>query len=180
MTGDEVKAFLSYAGLFLYNLGNFYVSASSRGRRQDYVLTMQGEGGQKFVPDLRKESLEKIVGCVGMTGSAAENLVEGMTAVPPQNTGYPSDLVVSSYYLGDRITRTEIKEVQLYMQEQGVEPENTRVRKTIHNGNAILDILQASTQTGSGKLTTATQLGGPRFRRMKGDHQDEISTISAQ
>ncbi|KAI4915279.1 hypothetical protein J4E85_010404 [Alternaria conjuncta] len=162
VTGDEVKAFLSYAGLFLYNLGNFY-----------------GEGGQKFVPDLRKESLEKIVGCVGMTGSAAENLVEGMTAVPPQNTGYPSDLVVSSYYLGDRITRTEIKEVQLYMQEQGVEPENTRVRKTIHNGNAIFDIFQASTQTGSGKLTTATQLGGPRFRRMKGDHQDEVSTISA-
>ncbi|KAI4644110.1 uncharacterized protein J4E78_009694 [Alternaria triticimaculans] len=162
VTGDEVKAFLSYAGLFLYNLGNFY-----------------GEGGQKFVPDLRKESLEKIVGCVGMTGSAAENLVEGMTAVTPQNTGYPSDTAVSSYYLGDRIMRTEIKEVQLFMQEQGVEPENTRVRKTIHNGNAIFDILQASTQTGSGKLTTATQLGGPRFRRMKGDHQDEISTISA-
>ena len=40
VTDDEVKAFLSYAGLFLYNLGNFYVSASSCGRRLGYVLTM--------------------------------------------------------------------------------------------------------------------------------------------
>ncbi|KAI4919362.1 hypothetical protein J4E90_001495 [Alternaria incomplexa] len=109
VTEDEVKAFLSYAGLFLYNLGNFH-----------------GEGGQKFVPGLSKESLEKIVGCVGMTGSAAQNLVDGMTAVPPQSTGYPRDTVVSSYYLDDRITRTDIKEVQLFMQEEGVEPENTR------------------------------------------------------
>jgi len=143
------------------------------------MLTFQGEGGQKFVPGLSKESLEKIVGWVGMTGSAAQNLVDGMTAVPPQSTGYPRDTVVSSYYLGDRITRTDIKEVQLFMQEEGVEPENTRVRKTIYNGNAIFEILRASTRTGSSELTTAAQLGGPRFRFTKGDHQDQISTISS-
>ncbi|KAI4685081.1 hypothetical protein J4E81_008893 [Alternaria sp. BMP 2799] len=160
VTEDEVKAFLSYAGLFLYNLGNFY-----------------GEGGQKFVPDLRKESLEKIVRCVGMKGSAAENLVEDMTAVPPQNTGYTSDTAVSSYYLGDRITRTEIKEIQLFMQEQGIEPENTRVRKTIDDGNAVFKVLLASAETGTGKLTPADRLGGPRFQIVKGDHQNQVSTI---
>ncbi|KAI4612470.1 hypothetical protein J4E80_007204 [Alternaria sp. BMP 0032] len=160
VTGDEIKALLSYAGLFLYNLGNFY-----------------GEGGQKFVPDLRKDSLEKIVRCVGMKGSAAENLVEGMTAVPPQNTGYPSDTAASSYYLGDRITRTEIKEIQLFMQQEGIEPENTRVWKTIDNGNAVFKVLLASAETGSDKLTTADRLGGPRFQIVKGDHQNLMSTI---
>jgi len=40
VTGDEVKAFLSYAGLFMYNLGNFYVSVTRCERRQDYVLTV--------------------------------------------------------------------------------------------------------------------------------------------
>ena len=115
--------------------------------------------------------------CVGMKGSAAENLVEGMTAVPPQNTGYPSDTAVSSYYLGDRITRTEIKEIQLFMQEEGIEPENTRVRKTIDNGNAVFKVLQASVETGSSKLTPADRLGGPRFQIVKGDHQNQVSTI---
>ncbi|KAI4616879.1 hypothetical protein J4E83_006461 [Alternaria metachromatica] len=160
VTDDEVKTFLSYAGLFLYNLGNFY-----------------GEGGQKFVPDLSKESLEKIVGCVGMTEPAAENLVEAMTAVHPQGLGYPSDTAVSSYYLGDRITRTEIKEIQLTMQEKGYEPENTRVRKRTEHGSAVYEVLRASYDLGSHDLTAVERLGGSEVTLMKGDHRNQVSNI---
>ncbi|KAG9190458.1 hypothetical protein G6011_08546 [Alternaria panax] len=41
VTDTEVQAFLSYAALFLYNLGQFY-----------------GDGGQQFVPDLSNDSLK--------------------------------------------------------------------------------------------------------------------------
>jgi len=131
------------------------------------------------VPDLRKESLQKIVGCVGMTGSAAENLVEGMTAVSPPNTGYPSDTAVSSYYLGDRITRTEIAELQLIMQEEGIEPENTRVRKTAADGSTVYQVLRASYDTGIRDLATAGRLGGSRVLSVKGDHRNQVSNISS-
>ena len=129
------------------------------------------------MPDLRKESLEKIVGCVGMTETAAENLVEAMTAVPPQGLGYPSDTAVSRYYLGDRITRTEIKEIQLAMQEKGYEPENTRVRKTTEHGCAVYEVLQASYDLGSHNLTAVERLGGSEVTLMKGDHRNQVSNI---
>ena len=131
------------------------------------------------MPDLRKESLEKIVGCVGMTGPAAENLVEGMTAIPPQGLGYPSDTAVSSYYLGDHITRTEIKEIQLAMQEKGYESENTRVRKTTEHGSAVYEVLQASYDLGSHNLTAVERLGGSEVTLMKGDHRNQVSNIGS-
>jgi len=63
------------------------------------------------------------------------------------------------------------------MQEEGIEPENTRVRKTIEDGSAVYKILQASHDTGIHPLATTGRLGGSTVLVEKGDHRNQVSTI---
>ncbi|KAI4950361.1 hypothetical protein J4E91_004242 [Alternaria rosae] len=130
-----------------------------------------------FVPDLCKESLSEIMRYAGIPEPAARSLIESMTARTQHGIGYHNDTTATSYYLGDRITREEIEEVQQFMQDKGTESENTRVRKKIQDGNAVYQVLQASSESPGQKPTTTGRHPGSKVRIVRGDHQREMSSI---
>ncbi|KAI4681754.1 uncharacterized protein J4E84_007349 [Alternaria hordeiaustralica] len=159
---DDLASFFGYAGLFLYNLGNFY-----------------GEGGQKFVPGLSREGLEKLVRYTTDEHSLVHTLVEGMIGAPPYRTGYPSDTTVSNYYPGERITRDEITAIAKSLEKHGIEPENTRVRKTANGGEPIYELLQASSEMDMSQSMSEGFVAGTNIRIVRGDHATEMAAICA-
>ncbi|KAK6507658.1 hypothetical protein TWF481_006083 [Arthrobotrys musiformis] len=159
---EELHAFLEYAALFLCNLGNYY-----------------GEGDQKFVPGVSEETLRKIANISPSTSQALEKVIGPMISELPHSIGFPSDTEQSSYYPGDEIiSREEIAAVSEIMGKQLIEPENTRLRKIIENGQTIFELLQASSE----KDKTAEPeyiMNSPEavLRVVKGDHAEELAAI---
>lgn len=129
------------------------------------------------MPDLCKESLSEIMRYAGIPEPVAGSLIGSMTARTPHGIGYPNDTTASSYYMGDRTTREEIEEVQQFIQDKGTESENTRVRKTIQDGNAVYQVLQTSSESPGQKPTTTGRHPGSKVRIVRGDHQREMSNI---
>jgi hypothetical protein len=124
--------------------------------------------------------LRRIVQCSGIAEELADVVLEGMTATTPCGLGYPSDTRESDYYLGERMTRSEIVAIGKKMQECGVEPENTRVRKVVENSGVVYEILQASSETDEIIFMTGDMLDGSNVRIVRGDHAAEMSAICEQ
>ncbi|KAH9219625.1 peptidase family M49-domain-containing protein [Leptodontidium sp. 2 PMI_412] len=164
MTSNDLKAFLEYSALFLCNLGNFY-----------------GEGGQKFVPNLSVEVLQKIASVVPDGNTTLERIIGQMLAVPPFTLGYPGENTMSNYYPGDeRITREEIATVSKVMDKLSVEPENTRVRKCAEQGKISFKVLQASVETTPvANMKDGDEIGSG-ILLIRGDHAAELSKICSE
>jgi hypothetical protein len=103
-----------------------------------------------------------------------------MTATTPCGLGYPSDTRESDYYLGERMTRSEIVAIRKKMQECGVEPENTRVRKVVEHSGVVYEILKVSSETDGVIFMTGNMLDGSNVRIVRGDHAAEMSAICEQ
>ncbi|KAL3460231.1 peptidase family M49-domain-containing protein [Aspergillus heterothallicus] len=132
ITKEELDSFLEYAAVFLCNLGNFYVSDSSL-TTIDLLLkanSPQGEGDQKFVPDLSAEALRRIAGASPLTKTRLERIIDPLLSVPPFNLGYPGEKAQSAYYPGTKpISKDEIGRISDIMCKHSIGPENTRIRK---------------------------------------------------
>lgn len=121
--------------------------------------------------------------------AALEKVIDPMLSTTPTTLG----LSDSTYYLGDeKMTRDEIASLAHVMENHALEPENTRVRKSMNGNKAVYDILVASAQTNS---TLGDQLKGTAIlinflssggndrlneatiRLERGDHSREMSKI---
>lgn len=90
--------------------------------------------------------------------------------------GYPSKTSISNYYLGAHVTRDEIAEVSKVLDRAGIEPENTRICKTVNGSHTTFRVLQAATQAGHEKLAQGTTVGISVCLE-RGDHAKELIAI---
>lgn len=143
------------------------------------VDRVQGEGNQKFVPDVTAEAFRKIAGISPKTKAGLDKIIDPLLAVPPFSLGYPSKNAQSGYYPCDEpITQDEIAKVSEVMNKKSIGPENTRVRKVVKDGKPVLQLLQASAETGPLK-NGPDELADGMFL-VRGDHSEELAkTCSA-
>ncbi|KAM3517753.1 hypothetical protein NHJ13051_008719 [Beauveria bassiana] len=170
---EEMDNFLDYSGMFMSKLNNFC-----------------GEGDRKIVPQLSADSLRKMASISPAATAALEKVIERMLSSTPSTLG----LSDSTYYPGDaRITKDEIAAIARVMEKHSVEPENTRICKSVNGNSAIYNILQASVQTnatleshlkGSAIPINALelevgdlQLNNASIRLERGDYSEEMSKI---
>jgi dipeptidyl-peptidase-3 len=108
----------------------------------------QGEGDQKFVPDLTAEALRKIAAISQKTKDGLEKIIGPLLAIPPFSLGYPSKNAQSAYYPGtEPISPEEIAKVSAFMEQNSLGPENTRLQKLFKEGKPVYHLLQASAET---------------------------------
>ncbi len=102
-----------------------------------------------------------------------------MFSPQPSTLGYPSRKSQSSYYPGPlQISRDEVALVSRAMEDNGILPENTRVRKIkAEEGQTVYEILQASVETDAeSRIVEAPGLDGS-LRIIRGDHAHELNEI---
>lgn len=105
-----------------------------------------------------------------------DKIIDPLLAVPPFSLGYPSKNAQSGYYPSDEpITQDEIAKVSEVMNEKSIGPENTRVRKVIKDGKPVLQLLQASAETGPLK-DGHDELADGIFL-VRGDHSEELASV---
>lgn len=141
----------------------------------------QGEGDQKFVPDVTAEALRKIANISPKTKASLDKIINSLLAVPPFSLEYPSRNAQSSYYPCDEalpITQDEIAKVSKLMNKKSIEPKNTRVRKVVKDGKPVLQLLQASAKTGPLKddQDGHEELANGMFL-VRGDHSEELAKV---
>ncbi|KAH9211492.1 peptidase family M49-domain-containing protein [Leptodontidium sp. 2 PMI_412] len=146
ITSEELTSFLEYAAMFLCNLGNFY-----------------SEGDQKFVPDVTTEALRKIADISPKTKASLDKIIDPLLAVSPFSLG--------SY----QKRADEIAKVSEVMNKASIGPENTRVRKVVKDGKPILQLLQASAETGPLKAGHDELADG--IFLVRGDYSDELARV---
>ncbi|KAJ2971703.1 hypothetical protein NUW58_g9342 [Xylaria curta] len=169
LTIEELHSFLDYAGMFMSKMNNFC-----------------GEGDRKIVPAVSADSLRKMAGISQAATTALEAVVEPMLSLTPSAL----TLSESTYYLGNAgVTFDEIAGIARAMQLNDLEPENTRVHKSIEKDKTVYQVLQASAQSndelqdyikGSAipidVLQQDSELNGT-VRLVRGDHSTEMTKI---
>lgn len=136
----------------------------------------QGEGDQKFVPNLSVETLQKIAAIFPEAKDGLERIIEPLLAVPPFSLGYPSNNAQSAYYPGaEPISQQEIAKVSEIMEQRSIGLENTRIRKLVEDGKPIYQLLQASAETGTSNNTSQELTDGTFL--VKGDHAEELLQV---
>lgn len=136
----------------------------------------QGEGDQKFVPDVTAEALRKIADISPKTKAGLDKIIDSLLAIPPFSLGYPSKNAQSGYYPSDEpITQEEIAKVSDAMNEKSIGPENTRVRKVLKDGKPVLQLLQASVDTGP--LMNGHDEFADGMFLVRGDHSEELQKV---
>ncbi|KAL4893275.1 peptidase family M49-domain-containing protein [Aspergillus ambiguus] len=155
---DELNQFLDYSATFLSNIGNYF-----------------GSGDQKIIPDVSQESLNKLASGNPETASLLDNVRESMFRPFPNRLGCPSALTQTTYYLGKDCMEylKDFSSIAELMEEQGIQPENTRLRRT----GSCYDILQASVAEGESGCFLTDTLPGKTIRLVKGDHREELERI---
>lgn len=171
LSAEELNYFLDYAGMFLSKMNNFC-----------------GEGDQKIVPNISANALRKMASISEAAVATLEEVIEPMLSISPTTLA----LTDSTYYPGDaKITLEEIAAVARVMEDTGLEPENTRLRKSVHGSRTVYDILQASAQTNSelnehlkGSAVPIDVLHGSAdhasnatIRLVRGDHSAEMTKV---
>jgi dipeptidyl-peptidase III len=104
-----------------------------------------------------------------------KDVVDAMTAIPPFSLGFPGKDAQSQYYPGpEQLQRQEILTISRLMEQKGVYPENTRLRKDLsESGETTYTVMLASTEdqkSSRKKLKDAVFVEG-------GDHKNELSRI---
>lgn len=136
----------------------------------------QGKGDQKIIPWISKEDLGKISSVSKKAKTMFQSLAEVIFAQQPRILGFPSDIAQSSYYLGsESISREEIALVSQILEDNSINPENTRICKTVVDGKISYDILQASVDADARELSTTSSGGSIRIRRS--DHSLHLERI---
>lgn len=164
-----MKHFLSYAAQFMGNTGNY-----------------KSFGDSKFIPRIAADK----VAALASTSPKAEKLWEIIkddlyesTAISKMHLGYTDKGHVSTYYPDSPdITHGEIEYVSDFLKDQGLMPENTRLRK-LPSGDFDLLIASAVTNPAQRDLkdsewTLAGPLKGKKLRLVFGDYKIEMEKIA--
>ncbi|KAM7189743.1 dipeptidyl-peptidase 3 [Rhypophila sp. PSN 637] len=173
-TGEDIDAFLEFAGLFLSGLGNHF-----------------DDGDRKVIPTISAASFRAMASISPDATSKLEAILRPMLAPQPAALGYPSATSLSGYYLGDLpITKQEIKAVTDFMEVKRIAPENTRLQRVLTSGEdvepelPVFEILQASVEkdTAPKLLGEVTIENGQRAKvyLRRGDHAQEMAHICAE
>jgi dipeptidyl-peptidase III len=105
----------------------------------------QGKGDQKFIPDVSNSALRKLSQCSEVASSLYDKIEQPLVASLPLTLGFPSDVAQSSYYPGElHISREEISIVSDILATLAIDPENTRLHKSIVDDKPQYDVLQSS------------------------------------
>lgn len=100
-----------------------------------------------------------------------------MRASLPLALGFPSDVAQSSYYTGElRISREEISAVSNILTKVGIDPENTRLRKSIVGQKSHFDVLQSSIEEDSHPRVVYEDTN-LIIRLVRGGHKAELSLV---
>lgn len=131
------------------------------------------------------DTLRKMASISGGATAALEKVIEPMLSTSPSTLG----LSHSAYYIGDaKITRDEIASIARVMEKNALEPENTRIRKSIEGDKIISDVLQASAMTNDALAIHLKGSANPikilqqrdadgLIRLERGDHSEEMTKI---
>ena len=168
-----LSAFLHYAAQFLGNAGNY-----------------KSFGDSKFIP----RCSEAVFAALATTSPDAESYYKATngaifsTDKPGLlHLGFTDDGHLTTYYPDSPdITKNEIDAVAKWMQEKGLLPENTRLRKT---KEGVFELLIASAYTtvpdGGGDIGQDTEytvsgglLDGKTIKLVYGDHSREMKAIT--
>ncbi|KAL8781442.1 MAG: hypothetical protein Q9213_005994 [Squamulea squamosa] len=99
-----------------------------------------------------------------------------MFSPQPSSLGYPSEKTQSAYYPGEaQISPDEVTFVSRTMENLGILPENTRIRKIYESDQIVFEVLQASVEDGVQSLKSQDMNGSIRIR--KGDHSKELKLV---
>ena len=93
----------------------------------------QGEGGQRFIPQLPAEDINKFLHVID--SKELEGVVSGMTNPLPYRQGYPdfgpnSGQTAAAYYTGTAMSKEEISEVDALLVKEDSSPVTTRLSKS--------------------------------------------------
>ncbi|KAL8936847.1 MAG: hypothetical protein Q9216_004714 [Gyalolechia sp. 2 TL-2023] len=161
VTYADMKSFLDYAARFLSNIGNFY-----------------GSGDQKFSPEMQEESLKAIALVSDRATALFTSIARSMFSPQPSSLGYPTEQTQSAYYPGEaQITLDEVAYVSQIMENHGIYPENTRVRKAHEGGQVVFEVLQASVVTGDAVKVLEAENPKGSIHIIKGDHSQELEQV---
>ncbi|KAI9708939.1 MAG: hypothetical protein M1820_003633 [Bogoriella megaspora] len=137
----------------------------------------QGQGDQKFVPDVSSDFLNVISSKSTRLQALCQEILQPILSVPPYSLGFSSEVAQSSYYPTEsKISREEIAQVSRVLEENAIFPENTRIRKTSQDG-VVYEVLQASVDTKPVSQNLAILDSGGAVRLVPGDHSHELEKI---
>ncbi|KAI9255230.1 peptidase family M49-domain-containing protein [Phascolomyces articulosus] len=150
---ESFEQFLQYSAQFLGNLSNY-----------------KSFGDEKFIPRIPAEDFEKIVQAAGkqLTSEVKQEIynVEKNTLL-----GFPEDGHLSGYYSQD-MTKADIRLVQEFLEEQQIEPLNTRVFKTDEG----YKLVTASSKVAESRKYTLND--GKQLEISFGDFQEEMAKVA--
>jgi len=161
---------LSYSAQFLGNTGNF-----------------KSFGDSKFIPRIPAGK----VASLARTSPDAEKLYKAFKDDLYQSSnsagmhlGYPDKGHVSTYYPDSPdITTEEIEHTADLLKEEGLMPENTRMRKTSSGDYEVLIASAVTDPTVHDTKKQSWELGGPykgkTLRLVYGDHEKEMAKIAS-
>lgn len=143
------------------------------------LISKQGEGDQKLIPDLTVESLRKMAAISPEAKSRLETIVKPLLAVPPY---LPMLLGIQAptrsqtrYHPGaDHVSQEKIATISSIMEKHSIAPENTRIRKLAEDGHKTYHLLQASSEPED--FYKPQELASGIFL-VKGDRAEELSKI---
>lgn len=145
------------------------------------ILNLQGEGDQKFVPDVPESFLHVICAISPAALDLCKQCAPAICASTPSHLGYPSRIAQSSYYVGQvQITREEIDELAPLLVKAKIRPRHSRVCKDLDETGAhvVFDILQASVDRSDSPESLGTLSNGAPVTSTKGDHSLELDNIN--
>lgn len=165
VSDQELEDFLNYAAQFLGNCGNY-----------------KSFGDVKFVPRIAEEKFAAIANVSEAAGQLFEKAKTGIfpsTEVAQMHLGYPDQGHMTTYYPDSpSITKDDITAVSEFLDEKGLLPENTRIRKT---SSSDFEVLIASAETNSTHQDlkqTEFELSGKKIKLVFGDYHKEMAKIS--
>ena len=106
------------------------------------------------------------------------SVVTAMYSSQPSSLGYPTNETQSAYYPGALpINPDEIAQVSHIMEENGVLPENTRIKKVLEDEDVVYKVLQASVETGHNVQNIKLPHMAGSVQIVQGDHCSELALI---
>jgi dipeptidyl-peptidase-3 len=114
------------------------------------------------------------------TRTLLEKAMPAIISPRPASLGFPGPNAQSNYYPGPEIlSRQEIVEITKVLEDRSIEPENTRIQKSVQDGQVVYNVLQGSTETGSEEITSQIVGADVTIRVMKGDYADVLRKVCA-
>ncbi|KAI1274271.1 peptidase family M49-domain-containing protein [Xylaria sp. FL0933] len=165
---EDIRGFLTYAAMFLSNIGNYFISHDNNGIAENKAC--------KFVPAVDANVLRKLAARSTRLSVLYEEIASAIYAIRPFSLGYPSEPTQSSYYpRSDNITDEEISIVSRALEHNSIFPENTRIRKS--GDGTDFDVLIASVESDNLPQTLPLLKAKGALKLVRGDHSSELEKI---